>query len=233
MMYSAGNTAKQWILEQLSERFADSPAFILDLACGTGWIWESFLTAHQGVRVTGVDFDKRAITEGRKHYQGHARIDLRIGDAQRPVEEEAYDAVIALSAIEHVVDRPAFLQTVFRALKRGGIAYLNYDAGHFRSSNLRERLMVPVSQALAVIGIQGPYMKKVDDALFCAQAEHAGFRVLGLRKHNLAVLKGIMRGAPEETIRSWYELEEALGKSASLDALDPIMLSTTVVLEKV
>lgn len=189
--------------------------------------------AHQGVRVTGVDFDKRAITEGKKHYQEHSRIALRVGDAQHPVEEEAYDAVIALSAIEHVVDRPAFLQTVFRALKRGGIAYLNYDVGHFRSSSLRERMMVPISQALAAVGIQGPYMKKVDDTLFCAQAEHAGFRVLGLRKHNVASLKGIMRGAPEETVQSWYDFEEALGRSMSLDVLDRIMLSTTVVLEKV
>lgn len=188
---------------------------------------------HQQARVTGVDYDRKAIAEGKRHYQNHSRIELRSGDAQRPVQADAYDAVVALSAIEHVVDRKAFLATVHRALKRGGVAYLNYDAGHFRSKKWKERLMVPVSQWLAVIGIQGPYMKEVNDAEFTAQAIHAGFRVIGLRKHNLASMKGFLRGAPVEAIDAWYDFEERLGSCMDSKALHKAMLSTTLILEKV
>lgn len=188
---------------------------------------------HQNTRVVGIDYDRKAIADGKRHYQNHPRIELRAGDAQRPVEAEAYDAVIALSAIEHVVNRKAFLETVHRALKKGGIAYLNYDAGHFRSKRWKERLMVPVSQWLAKIGIQGPYMKEVNDAEFSAQAIHSGFRVVGIRKHNLASLKGLLRGAPGEAVDAWYDFEERLGLCMEPKALHKSMLSTTLILEKV
>lgn len=188
---------------------------------------------HQHARVVGVDFDKRAINEGKKHYQNHPRIELRVGDAQRPVEADVYDAVIALSAIEHVVDHVKFLATVHRALKKGGVAYLNYDAGHFRSKKWRERIMVPISQWLAKAGYEGSYMKQVNDKEFCALAVRVGFRMLTLRKHNLAPLKGLLRGAPPEAVDAWYTLEERLGDVMTPESLDKVMYSTTVVLEKV
>lgn len=233
MLYSANNAAKQWILEELENRFQDAPSVILDLACGAGWIWEQYLMKHQQARVVGVDYDKQAIMEGKKRYGAHPRIELRVGNAQRPVEADTYDAVVALSAIEHVVDRKAFLKAAHKALKRGGMAYLNYDAGHFRSKKLKERLMVPVSQFLAAMGLPGSYMKQVDDGVFRKQAEEAGFRVVDLRKHNIATLKGPLRGAPAEAIDAWYDFEERLGAVMPPNALDHLMLSTTLVLQKV
>jgi cyclopropane fatty-acyl-phospholipid synthase-like methyltransferase len=233
MLYSSNNAAKQWILERLSGDASRGEIRILDLACGSGWIWESFLTDHQGAYVTGIDFDKQAIAEGKKRYEGHPRIALRTGDAQHPVETEAYDFVIALSAIEHVVNREAFLKTVYSAIKKGGVAYLNYDAGHFRSRKLKERIMVPLSQMLAAIGFQGSYMKQVEDKVFQSQAEQAGFRVLEIRKHNIGCLKATMRGAPEDAIISWYAFEERLGVLMSPESLDASLDSTTIVLEKV
>ena len=143
------------------------------------------------------------------------------------------DVVTAFSAIEHVVDRPAFLQTVFTSLKSGGFAYLNFDDGHFRSYDLKERLMVPVSQLLALFGFQGPYMKHVDDALFRSQAERAGFRFVALRKHNIFPLKGFMKGASPEAVRAWYEFEEQMNELYTPEQLDKIKWSTTLVLQKV
>jgi ubiquinone/menaquinone biosynthesis C-methylase UbiE len=232
MLYSSNNAAKQWILEKLGERFKNDAARILDLACGSAWVWEGFLVVHPNANVVGVDFDVEAIEKGIKYYAQQSRIELRIGDAQRPIEIESYDAVIALSAIEHVVDRKAFLEVVYRALKPGGIAYLNYDVGHFRSLNLKERIMVPVSQVLAFFGKEHWYMKRVDDRLLRSQAELIGFRFVELRKHNIAPLKGVLRNASEETIRSWYAFEESLGVSIKPEELDRAMLSTTIVLQK-
>jgi ubiquinone/menaquinone biosynthesis C-methylase UbiE len=232
MIFTRGNAAKQWIAERLSVAFHGRPHRILDLGCGSGEIWEAYVKAEPGAHILGVDYDVQVIERGKKRFAATPSVELRVFDAQRPLEEGEFDVVVALSAIEHVVDRPAFLQTVWKALKPGGIAYLNYDAGHFRSRNLKERLMVPVSQLLAWAGMEGPYMKKVDDALFRSQAEKIGFRVEGLRKHNISPLKGFMRGANEEQVKAWYEFEEKMGTLYAPEALDPIAWSSTLVLRK-
>lgn len=233
MLYSKNNAAKQWILEQLSARFTNRSAKILDLACGSAWIWKNFVDQHPLIQIVGADTDAVAITKGKGAYQNESRVELRVADAQRPLEEGAYDAVIALSAIEHVVDRKAFLETVFRALTPGGVAFLNYDDGHFRSTNWKERVMVPVSQLLAMVGIEGPYMKRVDDVEFQKMAQEVGFRVVGLRSHNIAPLKGLFKDADDESVATWYAFEELLGAQLPAERLRQYAYSATLVLEKV
>ncbi|HEU0051492.1 MAG TPA: methyltransferase domain-containing protein, partial [Patescibacteria group bacterium] len=179
-----------------------------------------------------IDTDAEAIEVAKRTHQGNVQIELRISDAQSAFSGESFDAVVALSTIEHVVDRPAFLRTVGRALTSGGIAFLNYDVGHFRSRDLKERLMVPISQLLARIGIQGPYMKKVNDAVFREQIQHEGLAVIQMRKHNIGCLKGFMKNASDNAVMDWYEFEERLHARFSLEELDPLMLSTTFVVTK-
>lgn len=232
MIYETGNSAKQWILADLDKRFGQAQVRILDLACGNGRIWNNFLETHKNIKVVGIDTDKGAIGEGLINYAGNAQIELRVLDAQSVLPENDFDAVTALSAIEHVVDRPAFLKAVWSALKSAGISYLNYDAGHFRSHNVKERLMVPISQVLASLGIEGHYMKRVDDALFRAQAEKQGFIIEAIKKHNLAPLKGFMRGAPEQSLEAWFDFEEKLNALHAPDELDKLMLSTTLLLKR-
>ncbi len=232
-IYSRGNAAKQWIFEELDASFGDAPFTIVDYCCGTGGLWRSFLEAHPHATYRGLDYDRAAIERGQREYADMAdRVTISAGDAQSQVLSDAADVVTAFSAIEHVVDRPAFLKTVFASLRPGGVAYPNYDVGHFRSRNVKERIMVPVSQALAWIGIQGPYMKRVDDNVFKGQAEEAGFAVLDIRKHNMASLKGFMRGANDESIRTWYDFEKRMGELYPPNELDRLFLSTTLKLKK-
>jgi ubiquinone/menaquinone biosynthesis C-methylase UbiE len=232
MIYSPGNAAKQWILHDIEGSLGYESVRILDLACGTAWIWETFIKTYPNAKITGLDTDERAIDEARKKYEGVSNIEVRVFDAQKSFENESQDIVVALSAIEHVVDREAFLKTVWDALKPGGRAYLNYDSGHFRSSNIKERIMVPVSQILALFGLEKWYMKQVSDVDFRGLAEKRGFRFIKVRKHNLHTLKGFMKSASVESINAWYAYEERLGELYAPDELDRIMGSTTVVLEK-
>ncbi|MFA5935808.1 MAG: class I SAM-dependent methyltransferase [Patescibacteria group bacterium] len=231
MIYERGNAAKQDMLEDIACRFGDRSFRVLDLAGGSGRIWQEFLTTHPNASIVVIDTDKIAIAEGKKMYEGNTRIELRAFDAQKPIEGQ-FDVVSAMSAIEHVVDRPAFLKTAWNALVSGGVAYMNYDVGHFRSRNVKERIMVYVSQLLAFFKIEGPYMKKVDDVLFRTQAETQGFIVEKTQKHNLANLKGLMKGATDEAIRDWVSFEKRLNELFSQEKLDRMMLSTTLVLKK-
>lgn len=92
--------------------------------------------------------------------------------------------------------------------------------------------MVPMSQLLAVVGIEGPYMKRVQDEKFISQAKQLGFVFRGVRKHNLHPLKGFFRGASDEVIQTWVEFEERLNTLYSSDTLDAVMWSTTILLQK-
>jgi cyclopropane fatty-acyl-phospholipid synthase-like methyltransferase len=231
-IYERGNAAKQWIMSELDRLFGQASATVLDMGCGDAGKWRTFISTHPNMRIVGIDTDARAISRGKKAYEGVMNIDLRKLDAQHPLEHVSFDVVVAMSVIEHVVDRPAFLKTVWSALKPGGIAFLNYDVGHFRSPNVKERLMVPLSQLLAKAGIEGPYMKKVDDVLFSSQARAAGFRIHGFRKHNVSSLKGLMRGATDGAVESWFDFEERIAAQMSPEKLDSAMLSTTLILEK-
>ncbi|MEK7655963.1 MAG: class I SAM-dependent methyltransferase [Patescibacteria group bacterium] len=244
MIYERGNAAKQWIFEELDRKFGQSSVRVLDLACGDAKKWKSYIAAHSSTRVIGIDTDANAIERGKSLFAGVSQIELRVFDAQNFIKiatsqlpprndrEELFDAVVAMSAIEHVVDRPAFLKTTWDALRSGGIAYLNYDAGHFRSHDIKERLMVPISQMLAVFGFEGPYMKKVDDGAFRTQAEALGFKVTGMKKYNAQKLKGLMRGAPDDILNDWFAFEDSLNARFTPEKLDDYMLSTTLILEK-
>ncbi len=231
MIYERGNAAKQWIFEELDRIYGDRAYRVLDLAGGSGRIWKTFLESHKNIRVTVIDTDERAIRQGQQMYQGNLCIEHRVADAQRVVQDQ-FDVVVAMSAIEHVVDRPAFLRTVFNALSSGGNAYLNYDDGHFRTRDLRQRVMVPVSQLLAMVGIEGPYMKHVDDQTFRASAESLGFTIIDFRKHHLMPLKGFMRGASDEALREWFSFERHLNQLFTPEKLDEVMWSSTLVVQK-
>lgn len=232
MLYERGNAAKQWIFEQLDQRFGQAPFRVLDLASGSGRLWNIFLETHPACQVVGVDTDAEAIQAGNKMYDGSSQIELRLFDAQRSLSDESFDVVVAFSAMEHVVDHSAFLRTVWSALRSGGMAYLNYDVGHFRSRKIKERLMVPISQILAWFGMEGSYMKKVDDQVFQTQAKQQGFQIMQIQKNNLHPLKGFMRGTSDNAVSAWYEFEAEMGKSFSVEQLDRVMWSTTFVLQK-
>ncbi|MEO5928008.1 MAG: class I SAM-dependent methyltransferase [Patescibacteria group bacterium] len=231
MIYERGNAAKQWMLAELDRRFGDRAFRALDLAGGSGRIWGTFLKTHPNAKAIVVDTDAVAIKKGKEMYNGNMQIEHRVADAQHPIEG-SFDVVTAMSAMEHVVDRPAFLKTVWSALSSGGVSYLNYDVGHFRSHNIKERLMVPLSQLLAFLKIEGPYMKKVDDALFRHQAESIGFRIEKTTKHNLHPLKGFMRGANDASLEAWFVFEDAMNAQYTADKLDGVMWSTTLIVSK-
>ncbi len=232
MIYERGNAAKQNIFVALADLAKGNVALrVLDLACGDGRLWPLFLDQHPNVEVVGIDTDAKAIARGQATFK-HAHLELRVLDAQKPLTDETFDIVVAFSAIEHVVDRPAFLRTVWQALRPQGKAFLNYDVGHFRSHDLKERLMVPISQLMASVGLQGSYMKEVDTSLFQSQAQQQGFIVESIQKHNLHPLKGFFRGAKDEVLETWIRFENELNALYTPEQLDAVMWSTTLILKK-
>jgi len=98
---------------------------ILDVGCGGGLLAEPM--ARRGALVVGVDASVGNITTARNHasLQG-LEIDYRLGETDQVVlASEKFDVVIALEVVEHVSNIPAFLASLTRRLKPGGLLFIS------------------------------------------------------------------------------------------------------------
>lgn len=234
-IYSRKNVAKQWILSEVERLAAHGPLKVCDLACGYGSCWPQFLMDHQHISYVGIDTDVSEIKKAKNAFAHCVNAQVKVGDAQTLKENEGiFDVVTAFSALEHVVNLDAFVKTTMLLLKPGGRAFLNYDAGHFRSLDVKERLMVPVSQLLAKVGFEGPYMKEVDDEELKRIVQKNGGKIESLLKFNGVGMKSLAGSdASEEAIRAWHEFELRMNSLVAPNLLDPIFWSTVLVVEKI
>ena len=232
-LYSRNNAAKQWILSEIENLASSGQIRVCDIGCGSGSVWPAFVHDHASLTYVGLDTDASEIEKAKKNFADCTNAKVFVADGQKFREEEGtFDVVTAFSALEHVVDLSAFVKTTLALLKSGGVAYLNYDAGHFRSHDIKERLMVPVSQLLAKFGYEAPYMKEVDDRQLKEIVAVQGGSVVALRKHNLHMMKRVMKDEKDETILSWYAYEDQLNTMIPTEKLDAALWSTTLVLKK-
>lgn len=235
-IYSPNNAAKQWILDQIKGSFGERAITIVDFGCGYGSVWPAFLPENPQYQYKGFDFNRSEIEKAKQAFVNLPNAQVALADAQKQlVLPGSADVITAFSALEHIVDLKAFVSAVLTALRPGGRAYLNYDAGHFRSHDLKERLMVPISQWLAKVGIEGPYMKEVDDDRLCEIVQQLGGKVITVRKHNCQALKGFLKkhSTNQAAVNAWFGFEEAISSALSPKDLHKLFLSTTVVIEKV
>ncbi|MFI5659615.1 class I SAM-dependent methyltransferase [Streptomyces sp. NPDC051684] len=98
----------------LPERACD----VLDLGCGTGSL--SLLAAERGHRVTGVDSAPRMLELARRKLAGRDA-EFLLGDAaEPPVEQGAYDVVLARHVLWMLPDTGAVLRRWVSLLRPGG-----------------------------------------------------------------------------------------------------------------
>jgi 2-polyprenyl-6-hydroxyphenyl methylase/3-demethylubiquinone-9 3-methyltransferase len=128
-----------YLRDRLAARFgreaaADKPLAglkILDVGCGGGLLAEPL--TRLGAAVTGIDASGPGLIAARLHAE---QMGLAIDYRETTVEDlaasgAAFDAVLNMEVIEHVVDRPGFLAASARTLKPGGlmvVATLNRTA---------------------------------------------------------------------------------------------------------
>jgi 2-polyprenyl-6-hydroxyphenyl methylase/3-demethylubiquinone-9 3-methyltransferase len=183
-----------WIAERLARANGRDPAAlaglaVLDVGCGAGLASEAL--ARRGARVTGLDMATEALAVARAHAgeQG-LEIDYRQG---RPEDMAGrFDAVVALEVVEHVADRDAFLASLARVVRPGGMVFL---------STLNR---TPRSFLFAKLGAE--YLLRMlprgthDWRMFVTPAElGAGLRHAGLRATDIAGM------VPEPLTGGWRE----------------------------
>ncbi|HLY05556.1 MAG TPA: bifunctional 2-polyprenyl-6-hydroxyphenol methylase/3-demethylubiquinol 3-O-methyltransferase UbiG [Rhizomicrobium sp.] len=97
---------------------------LVDIGCGGGLLCEPL--ARQGFRVLGIDAAQESVAAAAAH-QGDSRESLayRCADAEDLVRERLrFDVVLAMEIVEHVADRPGFLEICATLVKPGGLFFV-------------------------------------------------------------------------------------------------------------
>lgn len=93
---------------------------VLDLGCAGGFMAEAL--AKRGARVTGIDPAEKAIEAARRHAVSEGleiRYDVGVGEAL-PYGDAAFDAVVCVDVLEHVVDLGKVCAEIARVTVPGG-----------------------------------------------------------------------------------------------------------------
>lgn len=208
---TVGNAAKLYCLQMLEELAQERQALrIVDLGAGDCRNWPDFLRRHPHVTFVGVDPSAeacalaRAVLPAERAEIVHARAyEARWGTA---------DAVVSWSALEHVYRRRVYLETVAATLAPDGLAFVNYDAGHFRFPTRRDRVKNVAGPLLARLGREDWYQAFVSETEFRDLVTVSGLRVVEARSFNTAAKDVYHRVAPEsrtEFMRAWLAFELA------------------------
>lgn len=92
---------------------------ILEVGCGTGWFCP--LLSRFG-RVIGTDLSDEVLRRAQARWPG---VRFIAGDfATLPLEHGAFDVVVSLEVLSHVVDHEAFIARIAELLKPGGLLML-------------------------------------------------------------------------------------------------------------
>lgn len=91
---------------------------ILDVGCGGGLVCEPL--TRLSANVTGIDAGQNAIDVAKAHAQQYA-LDITYECTTSDNHDSEYDVVLALEIIEHVADIPAFIESLIKLVKPGGL----------------------------------------------------------------------------------------------------------------
>jgi SAM-dependent methyltransferase len=229
-MYSKNNNAKEYVLQEIAKiKNANGAISILDFACGTCSIWKDFLGKFPDLDFYGFDFNQESIILAKKNFPNFAK-KICCLDGQRPLPfEKKFDIITTFSSLEHVVNKELFIRNIKNLLKGDGMAYINYDLGHFNQGFISNTFN-KISELLAYSGLTEKYFtKKVDLKQIKHLLEKTGFRIIEIKFFNLDALKKIHKEINEETyLEKWFEYELFLNRFENTDLLNSILLSVVI-----
>jgi trans-aconitate methyltransferase len=207
-----GNAAKLYCLRELETLARSRESFrIVDLGAGDAKDFTELLRRLPHVDYVAVEPDANACRRAERNLTGtkaevvHAfAYDIDRGPA---------DAVVSFSVLEHVYDRPAYLNAVARNLAPGGAVFVNYDSGHFTRPSLRDRAKTGLGAILARAGREHHYQAFVREDAFRQLVAEAGLEVVEAKSFNTC-LKLLYRLVPDDAAdvfgARWLDFELGL-----------------------
>ncbi len=128
----------RWPMEWFAGRYAKEPLPLgLSIGCGTGGLERDVIEKRICAAIEGVDFSRDSVARARQLAEAarlSARIDYRVEDVHRlDLPEQRYDVVFFHGSLHHVRSVEQVLGGVHRALKPGGLLYVDEYMGPSRS----------------------------------------------------------------------------------------------------
>ncbi|MCF6269035.1 MAG: class I SAM-dependent methyltransferase [Melioribacteraceae bacterium] len=125
-------TTEKYVIPFLQEFVkVDSSLSVLEIGCGEGGNLKPFLDL--GCSVTGVDFAKGKIENGKKYFKEHRnknKIKLLAEDIYDSQNLSQYNLIIMRDVIEHIHDQNRFMNYVKKYLKPNGKIFLAFPPWH-------------------------------------------------------------------------------------------------------
>jgi 2-polyprenyl-3-methyl-5-hydroxy-6-metoxy-1,4-benzoquinol methylase len=153
-----------FILQAILAKNMDRPR-ICDLGCGAGW-FAGILSAFGPT--LGVELSPQAVDQARERYPMASFVCADATHWQPPRGE--FDVVVSQEVLEHIVDKPAYLEVAHQALKPGGYLILT-------TPNVRVLNAIPQSERKAIWETQ-PVELPVNREDLTRLLTEAGFEIL-------------------------------------------------------
>lgn len=109
------------IIEELELKEGD---VVLDAGCGDGF-YLHLLSELGKFKITGLDFDKKALESAKKNLKGVRNVNIMQGSVMElPFKANTFNKVVLTEVAEHLPDDLKGLKEIYRVLKPGGILVL-------------------------------------------------------------------------------------------------------------
>jgi len=217
-----GNTGKVHVLEEIRKLLvkAKKPLNILDVGVvGPSPLefWQTILskkTLASKLRLTGVDvrgLDRAEAVAKRNRW--NVRLLKSSGyELTKHFEKNSFDVIVSTQVFEHVKNHRLFLSQLKTVLKRGGIAMITFDSGHFNEGFSFAAL---AARILSTIGIERYRDVGVTDAKTETILKELGWMVMDKRFYNIHPLKEIHNSKISTRLKDsfmarWKHLEDFL-----------------------
>jgi glycosyltransferase involved in cell wall biosynthesis/ubiquinone/menaquinone biosynthesis C-methylase UbiE len=188
---------------------------MLDLGCGGGAYLVPLL--EEGFEVVGLDFSRKLLNELKQEWRRSggvaARLLLHHADARAiPEPDKSFDLVFSLSTLYHVPKVEQVIEEVWRVLKEGGLALLEFG-------NLRSLNTIEASRASTGVTSYHVRLGWLDRKL-----RQTGFEVVERRAFQLFPLYG--GGSPQAVRLINPLLRRLLAEKANKKMLDELVSSS-------
>ena len=101
---------------------------ILDIACGTGVMFDYYLK-HNPKKITGIDISPGMLKEAERKYSDNEKITLLCADAEEYSFSEKYDCCVIFNAFPHFPNPEKLIKNLSVSLNGGGTLTVAHDRG--------------------------------------------------------------------------------------------------------
>ncbi len=166
---------------------------ILDAGCGFGGTVFSLHQRFPELRLTGLNIDERQLKRANSRIPAGAPIQFVHGDAcAMPLEDQSFQAVLAVECVFHFPSRLNFVREAARVLKPGGLLVISdYVAGVSEMPNLDPEVIEKTARVFAEFYGPGCVARAGD---YEALAEHCGLEITQARDITANTIPGYQVG---------------------------------------